>query len=195
MCLLSVVPRAYTIPVLIAVTLQMNDTVIADPQFSVSTTGNASEALCYEVHGSLGQYFNLISDSCTSVNAHFTSMPNPAQGNRMTTVGIHAMHAEEPIVLGLTAKDSKCVNVRIELKKCEAFIDDEPLTDEGYSGQVTYKKKYTYNGYPQWQVAVPNCEEEELMIKVTCREDMLRIDVNRKVQSDTKAHGLMGEYN
>ena len=52
----------------------VNDSITADPQFTVSLPVNGAESLCYEVHGSAGDYFNLISDTCTSVNAHFTSM-------------------------------------------------------------------------------------------------------------------------
>lgn len=171
----------------------MNDTVIADPQFSISTTGNASEALCYEVHGIRGRYFNLISDTCTSVNAHFTSMPNPVYGNRMSTIGIHALHAEEQLILGDVAS-GKCADIRIELSTCGAFAGGEALPDMGHIGQIRYRK-YTYKGIQQWRVSLPNCEKQELVLKVTCQPDMLRIDVNRKMNTTPSSHGLIGTYN
>lgn len=172
--------------------VERNDTVVADPQFSVSTPGNASEAICYEFHGTHGHYFNLISDTCTSVNAFFTVMPIASQGNRMTTVGIHAMQSEERIILGSDEAASKCVDIRIEHLNCAAFVGGRPLPDSGNEGEIRYRK-YMYKGKPQWRVNVPNCEAEDYTIKVTCQPHLLRVDVNRKLHSNSSSHGIMGE--
>ena len=174
---------------------EKNDTGVADPQFSVSTPANASEALCYEFHGTPGKYFNLISDICTSVNAYFTVMPIASQGNRMTTVGIHAMQSEERNVLGSDEEAaSKCVDIRIEHLNCAAFIGERPLLDSGNEGEIRYRKQ-TYKGESRWRVNVPNCEAEDYIIKVTCQQHLLRVDVNRKLHSISSSHGIMGKWN
>ena len=167
----------------------MNDTIIADPQFTVSTTSDPTEALCYEVHGALDRYFNLISDSCLSVNTHFTSMPNPANGNRMSTIGIHTVHSKD---LVLDSGGSRCVNISIELQNCSAFVNDElQIEDVGSIGEVQYRT-YPYKGQPQWYVVVPNCDGETTILSVTCQTDMLRLDVMRNLRSNASAHGLLG---
>ena len=48
-----------------------NDTVIGDPLYTVPVFGTQERHLCYEIHGRPMRYFNLISDSCVSVNAHY----------------------------------------------------------------------------------------------------------------------------
>ena len=172
--------------------LQMNDTIIADPQFSVTMTSDPSEALCYEVHGRVGGYFNLISDACLSVNTQFTPMPNPANGNRMSCIGIHTVHSEEPVTLG-GSLGSRCIDISIELQDCAAFINGAPVLEEvGSIGEVRYRK-HQYKGHPQWRVAVPNCEREVVIMRVTCQTDMLRLDVKRNPHTNPSSHGLLGE--
>ena len=170
----------------------MNDTVIADPQFTVSTPGNAKEAICYEFHGKSGRYFNLISDSCTSVNAYFTPMPITTQGNRMSTVGIHAKQSEERLILESGEVVGKCIDIRIELLGCAAFIGKRRLAEWGSEGEIRYRR-YVYKGKSHWRVSIPNCEAEDYAIKVTCLSDLLRVDVNRKLHSISSSHGIMGE--
>ena len=167
--------------------LQTNDSIIADPQFSVSTSDNISEALCYEVHGAVGKYFNLISDTCISVNALFTSMPSQGSGNRMSTIGVHAVQTEEPVILGGNG-GSKCVDIRIELQNCAAFVNGEPLPDEGAFGQVQFQKNYH-----QWILKMYNCDKEKVEMIITCQTDMLRLDVMRNTRVNATAHGLMGK--
>ena len=62
----------------------------------------------------------------------------------------------------------------------------------GYIGEVRYRR-YSYKGYPQWRVNVPNCESEDYVLKVTCQPDMLRVDVNRKLHASSTSHGIIGE--
>ena len=119
-------------------------------------------------------------------------MPDPRFGNRMSTIGIHAMHAEESVILG-DGVVGKCANIRIELSNCQAFVGDEALHYAGHIGQIRYRK-YTYKGTQQWRVTVPNCEEQDVVLKVTCQPDMLRIDVNRKLNAKPSTHGLIGTY-
>ena len=50
-----------------------NDSVIGDPLFTVPvhTENGERRTLCFEVHGESNRTFNLISDTCLNVNAHY----------------------------------------------------------------------------------------------------------------------------
>ena len=172
----------------------MNDSIVADPQFSVSLPGNSAKAVCFEVHGTSRKYFNLISDSCTSINAHFTSMPDPTMGNRMSNIGIHTVLREEPVVLGEGvgfAAESDCVDIRFDLQGCAASVGGQALKVMGSIGDVRYRK-YTSRNY--WRVSMPNCGRERVVVYITCQKDMLRLDVGRGSHLNATSHGLLGEY-
>lgn len=69
-----------------------NDTVIGDPLFEAALWVGESTceySLCYEIHGESGQHFNLVSDMCVSVNAHYTPMRNPSDGNIISAIGMY----------------------------------------------------------------------------------------------------------
>ena len=51
--------------------LVTNDTVVGDPLFTVPITVMGT-SLCFEVQGLANRIFNLVSDVCTTVNAHYT---------------------------------------------------------------------------------------------------------------------------
>ena len=57
--------------------IRVNDTIIGDPLYEVPVIideENNTVSLCYEVHGEPGEHFNLISDTCVSVNALYSSV-------------------------------------------------------------------------------------------------------------------------
>ena len=56
--------------------LSANDSVIGDPLFTVPFREDQT-SLCFEVHGKANNNFNLVSDTCTNVNAYFAPMLNP----------------------------------------------------------------------------------------------------------------------
>ena len=80
----------------------MNDSVIGDPQFTVSLPVNGSRAMCYEVHGVAGQFFNLISDTCTSVNTLFAAMPRNVRINRMRIASVYTQSPQLHLVAAVT---------------------------------------------------------------------------------------------
>ena len=72
--------------------IRLNDTSIGDPLYAVPFRPDHT-SLCYEVHSEANQNFNLISDSCTNVNAYY------GQGNRedynvITAIGVYAVGTE-----------------------------------------------------------------------------------------------------
>ena len=97
----------------------MNDTVIGDPQFTVTMPQDESRSMCYEVHGVAGNYFNLISDTCTSVNALFTVLPGMPKLNRMSVIGIYAGTS--------AAQSGNCARIQISVDNCTASLDGVPI--------------------------------------------------------------------
>ena len=64
-----------------------NDTVIGDPVYSED---GKEYSLCYEVFGHVNSTFNLVSDTCVSVNARYSRMAVAEQGNIISSIGVRA---------------------------------------------------------------------------------------------------------
>ena len=156
--------------------------MIADPQFTVSLPDDTA-SMCYEVHGEANAYFNLISDTCTSVNAYFTAMPNTTNINRMSSIGIRA---------AVSIGGGSCINIRTDLENCETTIDGVPVNMTRTIGLVRVRKHGIRN---RWRVSVPNCHRPRVVIWTTCEENMLRFDVSRGSNLNPSSHGLLGKLN
>ena len=174
----------YTIPCMClcypdADVVMVNDTMIADPQFTV-TLPSGSESMCYEVHGEAGKFFNLISDTCTSVNAHFTAMPGNSTLNRMSQIGIRA---------GISAASTgKCAEIQINLENCAAFLDGNPIDGRDEIGDIRIRKMNN-----RWRVSVPNCMRPGAVMWLTCDGNMLRFRIARFSGLTPTSHGLLGK--
>ena len=158
----------------------VNDSVIADPQYTLSLPENGSEALCYEVHGTANDYYNIISDICTSVNAHYTVIPGQTDRNRMSTIGIHAV-ADEGATLG-------CTDIQIDHLNCAAQVDGNVVNSSIYVGDIRVRK---FNN--RWRISVPNCRRLGSVMWITCEARWLRFDVVRGSSLTPTSHGLLGE--
>ncbi len=159
-----------------------NDTVIGDPLLSVPVYKDQT-SLCFEVHGSANKHFNLISDICTSVNALFTPMNNPDNGNIISEIGIRAV-----------GESGTCHEIRVELDGCRVFggnveINETKVEEDGI--RVRRIRSSTI------RVSVPNCENIKLIMSVTCQnvsgQEMLRFDISRGLNLRPSSHGLIGE--
>ena len=78
-------------------TVEVNDTVIGDPLYTVpilvsneqlSSLKLDSLPLCYKIHGDSGQWFNLVTDECASVNSHYVSLSESL--NVIHNIGVRA---------------------------------------------------------------------------------------------------------
>lgn len=153
----------------------VNDSVVADPQFTVTLPDGSGHSLCYEIHGDAGKYFNLISDTCLSVNAHFTAM-SPIR-NRMSSIGIHAVPDDS----------STCVDIQINYT-CSAVVGGNSTGDLTVIGGIRLRRHGN-----RWRVSVPNCERPSTVMWVTCMEQRLRFDVTRGSNLHPTSHGLLGK--
>ena len=136
--------------------------------------------MCYEVHGYSGKYFNLISDSCTSVNALFSQLPENERINRMSEIGIYARD-----------ENRDCVQIQIGVAGCTGSVGGQPLSSNYQVAGVNVRS------YPnRWRVSVPNCESTQLVMWIFCTSepDMLRFHIARGNNLAPTSHGLLGEY-
>ena len=172
----------------------MEDTVTGDPFFIVplSLTPNSHTfqenqvALCYEIHGMPGETFNLVSDTCTSVNALYSiSSVNP-ELNFISDIGIRAVDMNR-----------NCIDIRVSVaQNCTPEIrrgnDDIIVTSRFDGGRVSVRKSG-----PLVRISVPNCGSRQLVMSVRCREvnaqPQLRFDIMRGANLSPTSHGLLGE--
>ena len=157
---------------------RLNDSVIADPQFTVAIPDSDGHSLCYEVHGEADNYFNLISDTCASVNAYYTAMPLDSRRNRMSKIGVRAS----------SGGPERCVEVEVDLESCAARVGGREVNGSVAIGQVRVSRVRMN----LWRVAVPNCGRPGLVMWVTCMTNRLRFDVNRGSTIRSSSHGLLG---
>ena len=106
-----------------------DDVIIGDPLFTVplydqNGTTSRPSSLCYEIHGSTGRTFNLVSDRCTSVNALYSALSVPENGNIISAIGVRAVNR-----LG------RCIDIRVDLNNsCMPTISDGKADIASYPG-------------------------------------------------------------
>ena len=157
----------------------MNDSVIAYTQFIVPLPKDGSGAMCYEVNGTTNDFYNIISDICTSINAHFTQHPVRSHLNRISTIGIHAATGDNGTL---------CVDIQIDLVGCTASIDGTTIISR-FVWEISVRG---FNN--RWRVSITNCEHLRAFIMwIFCDQDMLRFDVFRGSNLRPTSHGLLGK--
>ena len=180
-----------------------NATVVGDPLFSVplnlqdgkdmlpAAVQDMTPFLCYEIHGQAGQYFNLVSDSCTSVNALYSQadaidLEASYFRNTITRIGVQAVNSE-----------GTCVNIDIDTQNlCIPMVSE---------GGATFTEAMTFNSAGVnirknrnvIRISVPNCGDIRLVMRVTCQQlteefPMIRLDITRGVSLTPTSHGLLG---
>ena len=161
-----------------------NDSVIGDPLMAVPFQKDQS-SLCFEIHGVANQRFNLVSDTCTSVNAYYKPMNNPDNGNIISEIGVRAV-----------GSSGQCINIRVyqQGSRCLYEVDGVPMTaDRVVIDDVRVRRIRD----DKIRIYVPNCEEFNLVMGVTCQvvegQEMLRYDISRGLNLRPTSHGLLGE--
>ena len=160
-----------------------NDTTLGGALFTVPLFTNSSVplSLCYEIYGSAGTIFNLISDRCASVNALYTAMSVPENGNIITSVGIMAVDNAEQCIGVTIAVANQCVPV------LTIGSATQTLTST-YSRQgVTVRRSLQ-----RVRVSVPNCENVQLVMWAVCEGEGVRLMITRGLNLRSTSHGLIG---
>ena len=139
----------------------VNDTVSGDPVMTVPILVPRDQlemvqsdrlSLCYEVHGRPDTWFNLVSDECASVNAHYSAITDE-------------LNVIDKIAIQAVDWNGLCRNITVDSKKnCQVSIDGTELktfTDGGIRIQSRSKRV---------RVSVPNCNTVALAMWVECVE-------------------------
>ena len=156
-----------------------NDTVIGDPLFTVPINSDG-RSLCFEIHGEPNRIFNLVSDQCTSINANYTAMNIPENGNVISQIGIRAVPSA-----------GECKNVRVELQGCRAFIGSAEVIGIRNEDNVAVRRMRN-----RVRISVPNCDNLNLVMWVMCQnisgQPMIRFVITRGLNLRPTSHGLLG---
>ena len=181
--------------------IQVNDTVTGNPLMVVPlNVGDSTRkelglgesdrvSLCYEVHGEANQNFNLVSDMCVSVNAHYMRARSDVDINAIDTIGVRAV-----------GDDDHCRNIQVDLVGCRASVDGVEITMPYRMAGISVRK-YTNHV----RIAVPNCEDHDLVMWVFClngtfsyndtstfQSPMIRFVIARGFNLQETSHGILG---
>ena len=175
----------------VPVGIPVNDTVIGDPLVEVpilvseaqlNMLGADQLSLCYEVHGRSGQWFNLVTDECASVNAQYVATTRSV--NIIDQIGVRALDSS-----------NQCVNIRVNINGCSAEVNGIPMMR--YSSGGISVRRYSN----RVRISVPNCASISLVMWVICEKsniegqdiDAIKFVVMRGLNFGRQAHGLLGE--
>ena len=144
--------------------------------------------LCYEIHGDAGQWFNLVTDNCTTVNALYTPLNRSLNVNVIKKIGVKAVN-----------DDNKCVKILVDREQCSVNVDGTVIGMERYSSGNINVRRYSNRA----RISVPNCNDISLIMWVICEQrtvrnsnvsgDMLKFVVLRGLNYGRRAHGLLGK--
>ncbi len=160
---------------------------------ALDTNQIKSLRLCYEIHGEADQYFNLVTDECISVNAHYAAASSSL--NVISRVGVRAV-----------GDDGQCRNILVDVDECSASVDGATLdVTSRYASASISVRRYAN----RVRISVPNCNELTLVMWVFCESrtmddpeapegrvtaDMIKFVVTRGLNFGHRgAHGLIGE--
>ena len=146
--------------------------------------------LCYEIHGDADQWFNLVTDNCTTVNALYEHLKGNLNVNVIKKIGVKAVD-----------DDNKCVKILVDREQCSVNVEGTNLGMERYSSGNINVRRYSKRA----RISVPNCNDINLIMWVICEErtilisnesitgKMLKFVVLRGLNYGRRAHGLLGK--
>lgn len=124
--------------------------------------------------------YNLVSDTCVSVNAFYSSMIDPSKGNIISKIGV-------------LAEDSRgqCQQIEVDLEGCAALVNGDAVSVYNQDGVHVMQRTNRV------RIAVPNCENIDLVMWVICelqgRQAMIKFVIARGFDLRPTSHGLIGE--
>ena len=169
-----------------------NDSVIGDPLYTVPLYSDDDKdySLCYEVYGRTNATFNLVSDTCVTVNAHYGPMNNLEQGNIINKVGVQAVGSSQ---------EKSCHNILVQLEGCSASVQrsvDNSSLDIPLGGRYDEDGVTVRRFSNRVRIAVPNCENVMLVMYVICQkvsdQEMIKFVITRGLNLRPSSHGLIG---
>jgi len=166
-----------------------NDTVIGDPLYTVPLQISkevmtdvpefAELSLCYEIHGSANEVFNLVSDQCVSISAEYVQSVNNENLNFIKRIGVLAV-----------VNNGDCQRITVDSDGCSASVDTltgSQVVPYNAAG-VSVRKSGNH-----FRIAVPNCELQDLVVWVICEStSALKFVIMRGFNLQPTSHGLVG---
>ena len=181
----------------------VNDTLIGDPlltvplqeQSLVAVSDIRDASLCYEIHGKDDSWFNIVSDGCVSVNAHYYRFDN--NFNFVDRIAIRAVDEQ-----------MSCKNILIDLEGCTASIDGVAVSAASpYCLDGVFVRPIQQRN--RVRISVPNCNETSNLVMWTiCQRntlmdpfdmmrtytvDMIKFVIARGLTLGASSHGIIGE--
>ena len=151
---------------------------------------------CSQECSQADEYFNLVSDSCVSVNAHYIRAHPLLPYNIIDEITVRSV--------GL---DGICRNTAVTVNGCQASLDGMLLNGTYSSAGITIR---TYQN--RIRISAPNCQDLDLVMWVLCEQNTLRVGfpalgdpdiavavnmlhfvIARGYNIRETAHGLLGE--
>lgn len=173
--------------------------VKADPLYSVPIgSGTNNHEICYEIYGETGKYFNLLSDKCVTVNAHYIDSGLIGDSGR-------PMHYIDQISVITVDNMGNCVTIVVETEhlqgKCIATVNGAELS-------LDNKKQFEKNGvsvvFSSYHTAIsaPNCASSNVLMLMFCKKieggvtnkTFVEFEVQAGMAIRPSAHGLVGKY-
>ena len=150
-------------------------------------------SLCYEVHGEADYVFNLVSDTCVTVNAHYAKAPINSPNidlNVVDAIGVRAV-----------SDGGTCENISVGLQGCQATVNGVDINGV-YQRDGISVREYAN----RVRIVVPNCRDTDLVMWVFCMNgktedpvtkefynfDFVRFVVRRGLNLAEESHGLIG---
>lgn len=138
-------------------------------------------SLCFEVQGRANQHFNLISDTCVSVNALYVPMKNATQGNVIDKIGV-------------LAEDNSgvCQEIEVDWTRCTLRVNGAVI-------QAMYNMDgiHIIQRTDRVRIAVPNCLRVGLVMWVICEirneQPMIKFVTVRGFNLRPTSHGFIGK--
>jgi hypothetical protein len=168
-------------------------TIDGDPMFSVPLAINEHDLakfsksdkqwdLCYEVHGQQQKVYNLVSDSCVTINAQLELASNPKVGNVITRLGFKSLDY-----------DGWCHEIEVTLDGHKLLVDNKEVEDKWENKRVHAEKISN-----SITVSVPNCNRKGLSFKTIFHDmngaDMIKFVIAEGSGLSTTSHGLIGQF-
>ena len=151
--------------------------------------------LCYEVHGEADAIFNLVSDGCVSVNAHYAQVRPTESQNIIDAVYVRAVDTA-----------GTCRNIEVNLGGCSSIVDGASVSRFSQNGVSV--RRYSN----RVRIAVPNCQDLDLVMWVICERrtfwssrvgpggqeitfdaDMIKFVIARGFNLQETSHGIIGQ--
>ena len=171
----------------------VNDSVRGDPVYTVpiqTSDARPTETLCYEIYGAPDQYFNLVSDECVNVNAHYSAFDR----------AVRPLHIVDQIAIRAVDSTNQCINIAARVDdqgQCRVALGGQELQNNGgvkYSQSGITVRSYARRA----RVTVPNCDNNRLVMWVICEErfgyHMIFFKISRGFNLRPSSHGLIGKY-